>query len=171
MSDADGKIVSRSVPSCALACGTPRHGTLVAGPPNPSPPVRISLIWERPASSAQWRRTMEGPSQADLDKLIATSNEALQKLKGAKIEQSVETVIEQDIASHTAAIKRIEEMQRSKAQAGWAARLQRYLNRDGAGLFWVVTTGLLCGMAWTRLQEKYEMEVRVVKREMGCWWG
>lgn len=102
---------------------------------------------------------MTGPSAADLDKLIANSNEALQKLKDSKKGQSVGMAIEQDIASHTAAIKRIEEMQRATAKGGWQARLGRYLQREGSGLFWVVTTGLLCGMAWTRLQEKYEMEV------------
>ncbi|KAL6766749.1 hypothetical protein ACKKBG_A37190 [Auxenochlorella protothecoides x Auxenochlorella symbiontica] len=101
---------------------------------------------------------MAGPSAAEVDKLIAGSNEALKKLKSINADPSLDLAITNDIESHTKAIKRIEELQRAKAGATSQVRLVRYFQKHGNGIFWIATTGLLFGMAWNRLQEKYEQE-------------
>lgn len=102
---------------------------------------------------------MAGPSAAEVDKLFAGSNEALKKLKSINADPSLDLAITNDIESHTKAIKRIEELQRAKAGATSQVRLVRYFQKHGNGIFWIATTGLLFGMAWNRLQEKYEQEV------------
>lgn len=112
---------------------------------------------------------MSGPSAADLDNLIASSNEALKKLKEGKSAIPSPSSLEKDIENHAIAIKKIEEMQKTRSAAGWQQRVSRYLQREGSGLFWLISTGLLFGMAWNRLQEKYEFEVSSGAWCKGAW--